>query len=174
MPYFDFTKLSVNVDSDNSCPFFCALNKKIYSGGELFPSNICPYAFQVIYPYYLTLTNGGWFNWVRPKGGVIVQCPNPRGALEMKIFQESSLKGVKVEVLQAKGECSWGHKKGDTFILNHDTFSFCPKVLDVFIPYFKLVEKGTQMPWLDKDSNFILKCPNITCGNAQFIIKGNR
>lgn len=170
MSYTYFTNLRLTIDSDSYCPFF-PKSKKIYTGNELFPQNMCAYAFHAAYPYYLTLTNGGWFSWVRPKDGVIVQCPNPEGALEMKIFLCDSKKAVRVEVIRARGNCPRGHKKGDTFLLGPDTFKFCPKALDTFIPYLNLLAKGKQLPWTDKDGKAILKCPYITCGNAEFMVE---
>jgi uncharacterized repeat protein (TIGR04076 family) len=117
------------------------------------------------------LTNGGWFKWVKPNEGVIVQCANPDGALEMKIFLCTSKNEVKVEVLGARGDCPKGHKKGDVFILGPRTFKFCPKALDAFIPYFKLLSHSEHLPWRDDKGNVILQCPNPTCGNTEFIVE---
>lgn len=161
-------KLSINLGVSD-CPW-CHNFKKAYSESEFLPQGLCLLAFHAVYPYYLTLANGGWFRWVRPKDGVIVQCPNPKGALEMKVFCCNSKKEVRVEVLQARGECPKGHHKGDIFVLGPDRFKFCPKALDAFIPYLNLLAKGKKLPWTEKQGRTILSCPHTDCGKAQFIV----
>ncbi|MDP2939647.1 MAG: TIGR04076 family protein [Candidatus Omnitrophota bacterium] len=145
--------------------------KEALAAEDLTPQGLCIFAFHSIYPYYLTLINGGRFRWVRPKNGVIVQCPNPKDALEMKVFLSDTRDTVRVEVIGARGECLKGHKKGDIFILSPDTFKFCPKALDAFIPYLNLLAKGEKLPWTDKDCKPILKCPHSYCGNAEFLFE---
>ena len=162
-------RLSVDLNISN-CPW-CPNFKKVYSESELSPQGLCLLAFHAIYPYYLTLTNGGWFRWVKPKDGVIVQCPNPKGALEMKVFLNNSDNTVRIEILQARGNCPKGHKKGDVFVLRPDTFKFCPKALGAFIPYLYLLEKGGKLPWIDKNGRPNLICPHVDCGNAKFTVE---
>ena len=141
------SKYTLNVVSENTNCQWCLRFKKTYLISDLLPQGICLSAFHAIYPYYLTLTNGGWFKWVMPGDGVIVQCPSPEGALEMKVYKDISNNEVRVEVLQTRGYCPKEHKKGDVFILRPEKFSFCPKALDAIIPYLNLVLNGEALPW---------------------------
>ena len=48
--------------------------------------NTCPALFHAIYPYVMTITEGGWFTWVKRNGGVVVGCPE--GRVLAKIYHE--------------------------------------------------------------------------------------
>ena len=59
------------------------------AGFSLIPNDICMNALHAVFPYFLTLTSGGWLTWVEPGDGVIVQCANPDCSLQMKVFSAS-------------------------------------------------------------------------------------
>lgn len=79
---------------------------------------ICPLAFQAFFPYWLTFVQDGWFDWVKKGDGVIVQCPNPKGIVA-KIYKKKIKKEiiVEVEIINNKGDCFWGWKINDKFLL---------------------------------------------------------
>lgn len=69
---------------------------------------MCPALFHTVYPYAFTMNNGGWFSWVKPDDGVIVQCPE--GVTRVKIFKRE------IKVIEVKGKCQ-RHEPGDLFLL---------------------------------------------------------
>lgn len=80
---------------------------------------ICPLARHAFFPYWLTFSTDGWFDWVAPGDGVVVQCPNPKGIVA-KIYKAKTAKKIKVKVviIDNKGDCHWNWKKGDSFLLS--------------------------------------------------------
>ena len=81
MSCIDFSKIRFVEKTTGTCTFMNSSFPII--GGDAFPQKMCPYAFHAVFPYYLTLINGGWFSWVSKGEGVIVQCSNPHGSVEM-------------------------------------------------------------------------------------------
>jgi uncharacterized repeat protein (TIGR04076 family) len=138
---------------------------------SLTPDDICLNAVHAIFPYFLTLINGGWFTWVEPGDGVIVQCANPDCSLQMKVFSENLGKVVRVKTLYAKGGCPKGHRKGEEFVFDSSSLSFCPKALDGLYPYIQLLERGERLPWSRDGEPNILKCPYSDCGNVEFAVE---
>lgn len=165
-------EIVVNLDKTN-CKWRNRF-KEVYTESNLTLQNFCIMAFHSVYPYYLTLTKGGWFKWVKHGDGVVVQCPNPKDAVEMKVFKDDSSDGICVEVIRSRGECPKEYKKGDVFLLNDKTFKFCPNALDAFVPYIELLSKGGHLPWIDEHGRMLLICPNITCGNAEFFVRHDK
>ena len=141
------------------------------AGFSLIPDDTCMNALHAVFPYFLTLTNGGWFTWVDPGDGVIVQCANPDCSLQMKVFSESLGKVVRVKILYAKGGCPKGHKQGEEFVFDSSSLSFCPKALDGLFPYIQLLGRGERLPWSKDGEPNILKCPYADCGNVEFEVE---
>jgi len=79
---------------------------------------ICPFAEHAFFPYWLTLVEDGWFDWVEKGDGVIVQCPNPKGIVA-KLYKRKIKNKilVEVEIIDNKGNCNWGWKINDRFFL---------------------------------------------------------
>ena len=141
------------------------------AGFSLIPDDICMNALHAVFPYFLTLTSGGWFTWVEPGDGVIVQCANPDCSLQMKVFSESLGKVVRVKTLYAKGGCPKGHKQGEEFVFDSSSLTFCPKALDGLFPYIQLLGRGERLPWSKDGEPNILKCPYADCGNVEFEVE---
>jgi uncharacterized repeat protein (TIGR04076 family) len=88
---------------------------------KIIPDGFCPLAFYSIYPYFLTLINGGAFEWVQKGEYVRVQCPKTDG-----VMMEAELKGnprqadstVEVRILNVLGTCPKGLKEGDKFLFS--------------------------------------------------------
>lgn len=79
---------------------------------------ICPFAWHSFFPYWLTFIKDGWFDWVKKGGGVIVQCPNPKGIVA-KLYKRKRGREilVEVEIIDNKGDCFWEWQVGDKFFL---------------------------------------------------------
>lgn len=154
----------------NNC-IFALKDCCVYSFEELMPQGLCFLAFHAAYPYYLTLKDGGWFTWVKPKEDVVVQCANPEGSLEMKVFLHRAKNEVRIEILGVRGVCPKGYKKGDVFILNDAAFKFCPHALISFFPYIKLLLEGERLAWMDNDGRAILQCAKASCAKSKFSIE---
>lgn len=147
--------------------------QKTLENKDIFPQGICPFLFNAIYPYYLTLKNDGWFSWV-PKGGcVIVQCANPHGSTEVEIgIKESSADTpvIFARVRNVRGECPNNYKINDTFEFSEQNSHICLTALGSFLPYLMIVSQGGQLPWQDDENNNILHCPDDDC-DASFIVE---
>ena len=115
---------------------------------DLIPEGLCVHAYNVAYPYCLTLLKKGWFLWVKEGDGVIVQCPNPDCSLVMKIkpdFRE--VNAVCINIIDVRGRCKNGHKIDDMFIFTPDEMKICPEIFPaVYAPatmlYYNEKEKG--------------------------------
>ncbi len=102
---------------------------------DLYSRNICPYLLYQIFPYCLTLIEGGWFEWV-PRGGetstrentfsrlwgqrpnsafvneVLVRCPNQNAGIIIGIGPDSE-SNLKIRLLHVEGHCRMGYHTGD-------------------------------------------------------------
>lgn len=105
---------------------------------DILPNGFCPLAFYAIFPYYLTLIHSGSFEWVRKGEHVRVQCPKVNGVvMEVELVDQDTLgKGtVRVKVIEVKGLCPRGHKKGDRFDLSSQEQALCFKAMAMLIPF---------------------------------------
>ncbi|MFH1868753.1 MAG: hypothetical protein ABH843_07260, partial [Candidatus Omnitrophota bacterium] len=108
----DFSKFTLSIkkgDRDSEDKFYMseilkACNFKCFS------------AFAAIFPYYLTLAEGGLLGfYTNNRNSAIVQCPNTRGKVEFLIFKDPVTGKIFYKVLKAAGSCPMGHEKGDEF-----------------------------------------------------------
>ncbi len=54
---------------------------------------------------------------------------------------------VQAEILAVKGDCSWGHKRGDTFeVSGHDTAGLCGFFYHDIFPYIIMLQFGGGFP----------------------------
>ena len=95
----------------------------------------CPALLNVLYGYYLTLVKGGELGfYVNSFDGALVQCPNPRSRVVVKIYRRQET--IDFEILDIVGQaCPRGILKGNKFSLPRDIAknSFC---LDAFNSLF--------------------------------------
>jgi hypothetical protein len=68
--------------------------------------NICPALYHTIYPYALTIIEGGWFTWA--KKAIIVQCP------EAKVWVKLSKENI---IVVRSRNCPM-HKEGYVFLFS--------------------------------------------------------
>ncbi len=81
----------------------------------LLPQGICPFLLHSCLPYIFTFESGGSFPWMeleKDRFSVRVQCPNSRGGVECLVYKRED--GVFVRITAVRGECLFGHKRGDT------------------------------------------------------------
>ncbi|MBU0477578.1 hypothetical protein KKC91_03300 [bacterium] len=114
-------------DFKNICKFCNEIKLNLVCGGKEFvlgdilPDNICPLAFHSIYPYIITLSKGGWLNWVGHDEHVIVNCPFGRGvAMYVKAPSLKSQQYLEVEVMKIRenNECYKGYVLKKVFQFN--------------------------------------------------------
>ena len=87
----------------------------------LYDEKICPLAFYAAFPYYWTYIHGGRFDWVKKNERVQVQCPQTKGiVMEIELSRYGGLGdgAVKAEIIKADNDCAYGHKKGESFVLD--------------------------------------------------------
>ena len=78
---------------------------------------LCIHALHAIYPYYVALTQGSWFRWVKKNDGIIVQCPSADNNIVMKVFKRQD--GIRVKIIDVRGTCPL-HKEGETFFFKKE------------------------------------------------------
>lgn len=117
---------------------------KVFNLKDIIPCNLCHYAFYIIYPYYLTLHNKGWFPWVKKDKEVKIHCPNPEGITIGVSKKKDNEKKIFVRILTQKGKCFRRYKKGDKFEITESN-SFCFKALSSFIPYLSHIKEKTPI-----------------------------
>ncbi len=70
------------------------------------------------------------------------------------------IKPMKAEVLSAKGECSAGHKVGETFEIScWDTGGLCGFFYHDIFPSLNVMQFGGRYPWGSADE-MVLECPD--------------
>ena len=85
--------------------------------------SFCPLLTYSLFPYFITLKNGGQFEWVMPGGKVQVQCPYSLGVVTEVSLSENNQQSLKVKVLKVKGDCYLKMKRDQTFSLSEDNFN---------------------------------------------------
>jgi uncharacterized repeat protein (TIGR04076 family) len=71
-----------------------------------------------------------------------------------------SIKPLKAEVIDVKGDCSAGHKKGDTFSIGcYDSGGLCGFFYHDIFPSLSVMQFGGKYPWSSKDE-LTLECPD--------------
>lgn len=84
---------------------------------DILSNNLCPLAFNSIYPYMLTLSTGGWFSWVNYKEAVIVNCPAQEGiAMYVRVSAKGPSIAVEAEVMKKNENCHKRYNLKDNFI----------------------------------------------------------
>lgn len=101
-----------------------------FSLRDIIPEGLCLHAFHTFLPYYLTLKNDGWFDWVKPNDGVCVHCPYPEGII-VKIYKRTK-EFITVQIVNNPENCLYSYSSGKEFNLGN--FKFCPRALDVIYP----------------------------------------
>ena len=73
-----------------------------------------------------------------------------------------SLKALKAEVLDVKGKCNAGHRKGDTFVMGcYDSGGLCGFFYHDIFPSLNVMQFGGKYPWASQDE-MVLECPDRT------------
>ena len=84
----------------------------------------------------------------------------------------SSIFPLKAEVLSVKGECSAGHKKGDTLSLGcYDSGGLCGFFYHDIFPSLSVMQFGGKYPWASQDE-LIVECSDRTNAVTLKITRG--
>lgn len=107
------------------CKFCNSTNVNFLNGDKRFalkdilPDGVCPLVFHSVYPYMLTLSTGGWFNWVDYNEHVIVNCPSPNGiAMYVKAPRGKLQDFIEIEVMQQNDKCYMEYELRKVFRFN--------------------------------------------------------
>jgi len=72
----------------------------------------------------------------------------------------SSVKPLKAEILDVNGECSAGHRKGETFSIGcYDSGGLCGFFYHDIFPSLSVMQFGGKYPWTS-ENEMVLKCPD--------------
>lgn len=72
----------------------------------------------------------------------------------------SSIPPMKAEVLEVKGKCNAGHKKGDTLTIGcYDSGGLCGFFYHDIFPSLSVMQFGGKYPWSSQDE-LTLECPD--------------
>ncbi len=131
-----------------------------YGMKEIVPAGLCPLLYHNLIPYVLTLSNNGWFRWIRRSGAgeerrtpedalftsssvnsafpneVLVQCPNHLASVVVGVSVNGSgaTKSIALRVLRVKGLCHAGHAKGDELKVRPDAIAVSPEAFNTIFP----------------------------------------
>lgn len=134
------------------CPWHKAHQSagKVYKAPELFPSNVCPFMFHTLYPYFLGALYGAKFTYNK-RGDCHVCCPAAKGVdVLVKVrpndgtFEKwvpSDWRDViHAEVVKVNGRCDYGHKAGDRFVFPtcRKKDYACPSSVHTLFPFLKI------------------------------------
>jgi uncharacterized repeat protein (TIGR04076 family) len=75
-------------------------------------------------------------------------------------MSEGKMEFFEAEVLDVKGECTAGHRKGDTFSVNcYSSGGICGFFYHDIFPSLSVMQFGGKYPWASKDE-LVLECPD--------------
>lgn len=135
-----------------ACPWHKEHQKsgKIYKANEIFASNVCPFMFHTLYPYFLGALFGAKYHY-NEQGDCQVCCPAEKGVdviVKVRPNDGKFEKGVPpdwrdlihAEVVKVNGPCDYGHKVGDRFVFPTcmKTKYACPAGINNLFPFLKL------------------------------------
>ncbi|MBL7213774.1 MAG: TIGR04076 family protein [Desulfobacteraceae bacterium] len=70
----------------------------------------------------------------------------------------STIKPLKAEILDVRGECSAGHKKGDTLTVScYDSGGLCGFFYHDIFPSLSVMQFGGKYPWAPQDK-LVIEC----------------
>jgi uncharacterized repeat protein (TIGR04076 family) len=82
---------------------------------------LCPLLLYSLYPYYLTLKDGGNFEWLLPGENVKVQCPHCQG-ITSEVSWNAKKQAICVKIRGADKSCYWKIVKDKRFNLSAKDF----------------------------------------------------
>lgn len=135
-----------------------------FSMDEFVHGDFCWHAFHAIYPYALALTYDAEFTWMKEidPEQVIAQCPSVSNTVIIQARRrrlDERLRKVDLEIVEVKGECPYGMKKGQKFEFNLGDFrGICPAGFNSLYPFllsFLQDEKISQC-----SEPFVVRCPD--------------
>ncbi len=72
----------------------------------------------------------------------------------------ADIRPMKAEVLEVKGECSAGHRKGETFSIScYDSGGLCGFFYHDIFPSLSVMQYGGKYPWAP-EGELTLECPD--------------
>lgn len=75
-------------------------------------------------------------------------------------MSNDTMKPFRAEVLDVKGDCSAGHRKGDVLSIGcHDSGGLCGFFYHDIFPNLSVMQFGGKYPWADKDE-LVVECPD--------------
>ena len=72
----------------------------------------------------------------------------------------ADIKPMRAEILEVKGECSAGHRKGETFTVScYDSGGLCGFFYHDIFPSLSVMQYGGKYPWAP-ENELTLECPD--------------
>lgn len=120
-----------SIEFIEKCPLFSNCNLK-----EIIPENVCPFLLHNLVPYFITYSHGGNFTWMKKKGHVYAQCPNPKGKVTVDVINEN--KDIFFMVKSSRSICLMNYKSGLRISISKIFRAICPSIYDVAFPWMQL------------------------------------
>jgi hypothetical protein len=122
---------------------------KVFSGGEIFPSDCCPWLYNILYSYFLGLQYGAAFAY-NEQGDCHVGCPAKTGVdtvvrkrpyedgLDPRITDKRPV--IYADVVAVHGNCHYKHKVGQRILypLCMNSYYMCPAGFHSIFPLLQL------------------------------------
>lgn len=141
-----------------------------------YPSEMCPAAFDNVYPFIGVYSLSKKFPWTKDGSPSIIQCPDhkanisfrfdKRGKCEKELKQASQIRcvdyeGLALKVLGGEGECGYGYATNTRYsLMQLIPPGVCLAMFHTAIPYYITLANGGRFAWLKDRDAVIFQCPN--------------
>lgn len=159
-----------------------------YDINHLGPKGLCLDLYHSAYPYFLSLSEGAEFSWMKKidKDAVYGQCPAYDGSVHFEVRRiplekevlSNGIKKLKDIILtiskiedRQENNCVCPHMVGQKFEFNQGDFleQICPAAFNNMFPTINTIISGGKSSW-EKQNGIYIMCPdNLT--KIEFLIK---
>lgn len=174
-------KLVIEHIGKNTCKYHREPGQ-IYSINHFGPRGLCLDLYHSAYPYFLALSEGAEFSWMKKtdRNAVYGQCPAPDGNVHFEVrrsqlkkeiihhgirkLQEIILTITDIEKRKEINDCICHHIVGEKFEFNQGDLleQMCPAAFNNMYPILKAILSGGKTSWV-KNGHIYTQCPdNIT------------
>ncbi|MDY6863962.1 MAG: TIGR04076 family protein [Thermodesulfobacteriota bacterium] len=134
---------------------------KVFTLEAMVPKGLCPFLYHSILPYLEAIENGAFFN-LSEKNFILVQCPNPKVGVTVKIHQTKEKETqISVMAIHAKKvNCPYHHfEMGKNWLMPFNQATFCRRAYDSMFPYLNALSSQIRNGSAGRNV-FSVTCPS--------------